>query len=87
MKKLKILTNGIWKENPIFVMMLGMCSSLAISTSLTNAIGMGMAVTAVLVASNFIISLLRKIIPDEIRIPVFIIIIAIRIFFNYTISW
>ncbi len=47
MKKLKILTNGIWKENPIFVMMLGMCSSLAISTSLTNAIGMGMAVTAV----------------------------------------
>lgn len=76
MKKLKILTNGIWKENPIFVMMLGMCSSLAISTSLTNAIGMGMAVTAVLVASNFIISLLRKIIPDEIRIPVFIIIIA-----------
>ena len=76
MKKLKILTNGIWKENPIFVMMLGMCSSLAISTSLTNAIGMGMAVTVVLVASNFIISLLRKIIPDEIRIPVFIIIIA-----------
>jgi len=53
-----------------------MCSSLAISTSLTNAIGMGMAVTAVLIMSNIIISLMRKIIPDEIRIPVFIIIIA-----------
>ncbi len=76
MKKLKILTNGLFKENPIFVMMLGMCSSLAISTSLTNAIGMGLAVTAVLIMSNFMISLLRKIIPDEIRIPVFIVIIA-----------
>lgn len=75
-QKMKILTNGLWKENPIFIMMLGLCSSLAISTSLTNAIGMGMAVTAVLIMSNVIISALRKLIPDEIRIPIFIVIIA-----------
>jgi electron transport complex protein RnfE len=76
MKKIDILKKGIIKENPIFVLLLGMCSSLAITTSLTNAIGMGMAVTAVLILSNVIISLLRKIIPNEIRIPVFIVIIA-----------
>lgn len=77
MKRLgKIILNGLFHENPIFVMMLGMCSSLAISTTLTNALGMGMAVTVVLMMSNVIISLLRKLIPDEIRIPVFIVIIA-----------
>lgn len=75
-EKWKIIRNGLIDNNPIFVMMLGMCSSLAISTSLTNAIGMGLAVTVVLIMSNFIISCLRKIIPDEIRIPVFIVIIA-----------
>lgn len=74
--KMKIFTNGLWKENPIFIMMLGLCSSLAISTSLTNAIGMGMAVTAVLIMSNVIIAALRKLIPDEIRIPIFIVVIA-----------
>lgn len=76
MKKIDILKKGIFIENPIFSLMLGLCSALAITTSLTNAIGMGMAVLCVLIMSNVIISLLRKIIPNEIRIPVFIIIIA-----------
>ena len=76
MKKFDIFKKGLIAENPIFVLLLGLCSSLAITTSLTNAIGMGMAVICVLLMSNFIISLLRKIIPNEIRIPVFIVIIA-----------
>ena len=76
MKKLKILTKGFYLENPVFILLLGLCSALAITTSLTNAIGMGMAVTCVLIMSNVIVSLLRKIIPHEIRIPVFIVIIA-----------
>lgn len=74
--KLNIIKNGIIKENPIFIMLLGLCSALAISTSLTNAVGMGMAVTFVLIMSNVIISTIRHLIPDEIRIPVFIVIIA-----------
>lgn len=76
MKKLDIFKKGITVENPIFVLLLGLCSALAITTSLTNAIGMGLAVTVVLLLSNIIISLLRKIIPAEIRIPVYIVIIA-----------
>ena len=76
MKKFDVFKKGLFVENPIFVLLLGLCSSLAITTSLTNAIGMGMAVICVLLMSNFIISLLRKIIPNEIRIPVFIVIIA-----------
>ncbi|MEG0366377.1 MAG: electron transport complex subunit E [Coprobacillus sp.] len=76
MKKFDILKKGLFVENPIFVLLLGLCSALAITTSLTNAIGMGMAVICVLVMSNVIISLLRKIIPNEIRIPVFIVVIA-----------
>lgn len=76
MKKFDIFKKGLFVENPIFVLLLGLCSSLAITTSLTNALGMGMAVICVLLMSNFIISLLRKIIPNEIRIPVFIVIIA-----------
>lgn len=76
MKKSQIFKNGITVENPIFVLLLGMCSALAITTSLTNAIGMGLAVTCVLILSNVIISLLRKVIPTEIRIPVYIVIIA-----------
>ena len=76
MKKFDIFKKGLIAENPIFVLLLGLCSSLAITTSVTNAIGMGMAVICVLLMSNFIISLLRKIIPNEIRIPVFIVIIA-----------
>ncbi len=76
MKKSQIFKNGITVENPIFVLLLGMCSALAITTSLTNAIGMGLAVTCVLILSNVIISLLRNVIPSEIRIPVYIVIIA-----------
>ena len=76
MKKFDIFKKGLFVENPIFTLLLGLCSSLAITTSLTNAIGMGMAVLCVLIMSNVIISLLRKIILNEIRIPVFIVIIA-----------
>lgn len=67
---------GFIRENPIFGLYLGLCSTLAISTTLNNAIGMGIAVTVVLIMSNVIISAIRKITPDEIRIPVYIVIIA-----------
>lgn len=76
MKKSEIFKKGITTENPIFVLLLGLCSALAITTTLTNAIGMGMAVTAVLLLSNIIISAIRNIVPTEIRIPVYIVIIA-----------
>lgn len=76
MKNSTIFKEDIFTKNPIFVLMLGMCSALAITTSIDNAIGMFLAVTIVLVCSNFIVSLLRKVIPSEIRLPVFIIIIA-----------
>lgn len=72
----KIFTDGIIKNNPVLVQMVGMCSVLAISSSLTNAIGMGVSVTFVLVMSNLVISLLRNFISDEIRIPSFIVVIA-----------
>lgn len=76
MNKLEIFKNGIGKENPIFAQQVGMCATLAITTSLINGFGMGVAVTAVLTGSNIVISLLRKFIPDEVRIPAFVIIIA-----------
>ena len=76
MNKFTILKKGIFEENPIFVLLLGLCSALAITTTVTQAIGMGIAVIFVLTASNIIVSLLRKLIPDEIRIPVYIIVIA-----------
>ncbi|MEL7647026.1 MAG: electron transport complex subunit E [Sedimentibacter sp.] len=76
MDKVKVFKNGLLKENPIFVQLLGMCSALAITTSAFNGIGMGVAVTVVLIGSNVVISLLRKVIPDEVRIPAFIIVIA-----------
>lgn len=76
MSKLQIFKNGIGKENPIFVSQVGMCATLAITTSFMNGFGMGLAVTAVLTGSNIVISLLRKFIPDEVRIPAFVIIIA-----------
>lgn len=72
----KNFKNGLIKENPVFGLYLGMCSTLALSTSLDNAIGMGVCVLVVLIFSNAIISAMRKIIPDEIRIPVYIVIIA-----------
>ena len=73
---LKELTKGIWKENPIFVIMLGMCPTLAVSTQVSNALGMGLGVVFVLTLSNIFISLLKKVIPDSIRIPSYIVIIA-----------
>ena len=77
MKELrKIFMNGIIDENPTFRMVLGMCPTLAITTAVSNGIGMGLATTFVLVFSNLVISLLRKAIPDEIRIPAFIVVIA-----------
>ncbi len=77
MKELRrIFVNGILDENPTFRMVLGMCPTLAITTAVSNGIGMGLAVTFVLVFSNLVISLLRKAIPDQIRIPAFIVVIA-----------
>lgn len=70
------LYNGIIKENPTFVLMLGMCPTLAVTTSAINGLGMGLSTTVVLTLSNVIISLLRKIIPQKVRIPAFIVIIA-----------
>ncbi|MBQ3583208.1 MAG: electron transport complex subunit E [Lachnospiraceae bacterium] len=70
------LYNGIIKENPTFVLMLGMCPTLAVTSSLQNGFGMGMTTMVVLTASNAIISLLRKAIPDKVRMPAFIVIVA-----------
>lgn len=75
-KYLERLYNGIFKENPTFVMMLGMCPTLAVTTSATNGLGMGLSTLAVLVSSNLIISLVRNIIPDKVRIPGYIVIVA-----------
>lgn len=69
-------SKGIIKENPVLCLMLGTCPTLAVTTSASNAIGMGVAATAVLVCSNAVISLLRKVIPDKVRIPAYITIIA-----------
>ena len=68
--------NGIFNENPIFRLLLGMCPTLAVSTAVFQGIGMGLATTFVLVFSNFVIALLRNIIPDKVRIPAFIVVIA-----------
>ncbi len=70
------LTKGLVRENPLFVLVLGTCPSLAITTSVENAVGMGVAFTFVLLGSNIIISATRKIIPSEVRIPCFILVIA-----------
>lgn len=76
MSVFKTFKNGITKDNPIFVQLLGMCPTLAVTTSAENGLGMGLAATAVLIGSNLVISILRKVIPDKIRIPAFIVIIA-----------
>ncbi|HEY5557473.1 electron transport complex subunit E [Acetobacterium sp.] len=76
MNFVKNLTRGIIRENPIFVLLLGMCPTLAVTTSAVNGMGMGLATTAVLIGSNVVISAMRKIIPDNIRIPAFVVIIA-----------
>jgi Na+-translocating ferredoxin:NAD+ oxidoreductase subunit E len=73
---LRIFTRGFFRENPVFVLLLGLCPALAVTTGLGNAIGMGLAATFVLVCSNLIVSLTRRLIPAEVRIPCFIVIIA-----------
>ena len=76
MKLWKIIKNGIVKENPIFVLLLGMCPTLAVTTSAENALGMGLATTFVLVMSNIIVSLIKDLIPEKVRIPAYIVVIA-----------
>ena len=76
MNKLKIILNGITKENPTFVLLLGMCPTLGTTTSAENGMGMGLATMFVLICSNIVISLIKNIIPDKVRIPAFIVIIA-----------
>ena len=73
---LKTIKNGLINENPTFVQVLGMCPTLAVTTSLINGIGMGLSVTFVLILSNMLISMLRKIIPSKIRIAAYVVIIA-----------
>lgn len=75
-KYVERLYNGIWKENPIFVQMLGLCPTLAVTTSAINGVGMGLSTTAVLVAANILIAMLRKIIPDGVRLPAEIVVVA-----------
>ena len=75
-KLIERLKNGIITENPIFVQVLAMCPTLAVTTSAENALGMGLASTVVLIFSNMMISAIRKLIPDEIRIPAYIVVIA-----------
>lgn len=75
-KYVERLYNGVIKENPVLVLMLGMCPALAVSTSATNCIGMGISSMAVLIVSNLVISLLRKAIPDQVRLPAYIVIVA-----------
>ena len=70
------LYNGIIKENPTLILMLGMCPTLAVSTRAMNGIGMGLSTMAVLILSNLVISLLRKVIPDEVRLPAYIVVVA-----------
>ena len=74
--KLSIITNGIIKENPVLVLLIGTCPTLATSSSASNGLGMGLSTTAVLIAANVVISLLRKVIPDKVRIPCYIVVIA-----------
>ncbi|HIF9501636.1 TPA: electron transport complex subunit E [Photobacterium damselae] len=72
----KLMKNGLWYNNPTVVQLLGLCPLLAVSATVTNALGLGLATTMVLVGSNLIVSLIRNVVPSEIRIPVFVMIIA-----------
>lgn len=76
MNKLQLIVKGIIKENPTFVLVLGMCPTLGTTTSAVNGLGMGVATMAVLIMSNLVISLIKSIIPDKVRIPAFIVVIA-----------
>ncbi len=72
----QLMKNGMWSNNPALVQLLGLCPLLAVSSTITNALGLGIATTLVLVGSNFIVSLVREYVPKEVRIPVFVMIIA-----------
>ena len=76
MNQLQNFTKGFFKESPTFVLMLGMCPTLGVTTSAINGLGMGLATTAVLILSNIIISCIKSLIPDKVWIPAFIVIIA-----------
>jgi len=76
MSLVRDFNKGVWKENAVFKLLLGMCPTLAVTTSAENALGMGLATTFVLVCSNIAVALMRKLIPSGVRIPAFIIIIA-----------
>lgn len=76
MNYIKTITNGIIKENPTFVLLLGMCPTLATTTSGINGMSMGLATIFVLICSNFVISLIKNVVPDMVRIPVFVVVIA-----------
>jgi electron transport complex protein RnfE len=76
MNKLQIISKGILKENPTFVLILGMCPTLGVTSSAINGMGMGVATMAVLIMSNIVISLIKNVIPDKVRIPAFIVVIA-----------
>ncbi|MBQ5710947.1 MAG: electron transport complex subunit E [Alistipes sp.] len=76
MSKLQLITRGIIKDNPTFVLILGMCPTLGVTSSVINGMGMGVATMAVLIMSNMVISMIKNIVPDKVRIPVFIVVIA-----------
>ena len=76
MSKLQIISKGILKENPTFVLILGMCPTLGVTSSAINGMGMGVATMAVLIMSNMVIALIKNLIPDKVRIPAFIVVIA-----------
>ena len=76
MSKFEIITKGIIKNNPTFVLVLGMCPTLGVTSSAINGMGMGVATMAVLIMSNIVISLIKNLIPDKVRIPAFIVVIA-----------
>lgn len=76
MSTIGVLTRGLYRENPVFRLVLGLCPTLAVTTSINNGLGMGVAATLVLVCSNFFVSLLRNLVPKKIRIPIYIVIIA-----------
>ena len=75
-KSLANLTRGLWKENPVFVLLLGTCPTLALTSCATNGIGMGLATTFVLLGSNVVVSCISSIVPKKIRIPVYLVVIA-----------
>ena len=76
MNNFKVLMNGIIKENPTFVLLLGMCPTLGTTSSAINGMSMGLATTFVLICSNIVISLIKNLVPDKVRIPAYIVVIA-----------